>query len=292
MPADNKNKVTVVTLNKKKLRKEPITMVSLYDYPSAQIAEKAGLDCLLVGDSAGMTVAGYPTTIPVTMDQMIYHAESVARGSKNCFLIGDFPFGSYQRSNEHAVENAELFIRAGMDAVKLEGAMVDRVKAVTQAGILCMSHIGLTPHTRAKFGGYRVQGKTKADVDKLVEQAKRLEEAGCFAILLEAVPCETAAIVRENVNCIVVGIGAGDKVDGQLVIFHDLVGLFSAFKSKFVKRYLEGGELIEGALRQYVNEVKHNLFPEEEHFYKIKDDELEKLLGDNKWKYEAIANGS
>ena len=286
MPADSRTKTTIIKLRKHKRTKEKTCLVTAYDYPQALIADKAGVDAILVGDSCGMTTHGYKTTIPVTMDEMINHCESVSRGAKDAFLIGDMPYMSYQESNELAVRNAGRFIVAGMDMVKVEGAMVERIKAICDSGIMVMSHLGLTPHTRAKLGGYRVQGKTAKSAEIVLDQAKRLQDAGCSALLLEAMPTEPAGMIAEELDIPVYGIGAGDRVDGQLVIMHDLVGLFWEFKSKFVKRYCEAGELIQMALEAYKSEVKDGQFPTQENFYEIKEEELDKLLGDDAWKYE------
>ena len=286
MPADSKTKTTIIKLRKHKRTKEKTCLVTAYDYPQALIADKAGVDAILVGDSCGMTTHGYKTTIPVTMDEMINHCESVSRGAKDAFLIGDMPYMSYQESNELAVRNAGRFIVAGMDMVKVEGAMVERIKAICDSGIMVMSHLGLTPHTRAKLGGYRVQGKTAKSAEIVLDQAKRLQDAGCSALLLEAMPTEPAGMIAEELDIPVYGIGAGDRVDGQLVILHDLIGLFWEFKSKFVKRYCEAGELIQMALESYKSEVKDGQFPTQENFYEIKEEELDKLLGDDAWKYE------
>jgi len=286
MPADSRTKTTIIKVRKHKRTKEKTCLVTAYDYPQSLIADKAGVDAILVGDSCGMTTHGYKTTIPVTMDEMINHCESVSRGAKDAFLIGDMPYMSYQESNELAVRNAGRFIVAGMDMVKVEGAMVDRIKAICDSGIMVMSHLGLTPHTRAKLGGYKVQGKTAKSAEIVLDQAKRLQDAGCSALLLEAMPTEPAGIIAETLDIPVYGIGAGDRVDGQLVILHDLVGLFWEFKSKFVKRYCEAGQLIQSALEDYKSEVKGGQFPAEENFYEIKEEELEKLLGDTSWKYE------
>jgi 3-methyl-2-oxobutanoate hydroxymethyltransferase len=218
---------------------------------------------------------------------MISSCEAVSRGANDALLIGDMPYMSYQISNESAVENAGRFIKAGMDMVKVEGAMIDRIKAICDSGIMVMSHLGLTPHTRAKMGGYRVQGKTAKQAEIVLKQALALQEAGCSALLLEAMPKEPAGMIARELDIPVYGIGAGDEVDGQLVIMHDLIGLFWDFKSKFVKRYCEAGQLIQGALKDYASEVRGGIFPAQENFYEIKEDELEKLLGDTKWKYEA-----
>ena len=286
MAADSKTKTTILKLRRHKRTKEKTCMVTAYDYPQALIADKAGVDVVLVGDSCGMTTHGYKTTLPVTMDEMVNHCEAVSRGAKDAFLVGDMPYMSYQPSNQIAVENAGRFIRAGMDCAKVEGAMIDRIKAIVESGIMVMSHLGLTPHTRAKLGGYRVQGKTAKSAEIVLNQALRLQDAGCSFLLLEAMPTEPAGMIAEKLSIPVYGIGAGDRVDGQLVIFHDLVGLFWEFKSKFVKRYCEAGRLIQSALEEYRQEVKDGVFPAPENFYEIKEEELEKLLGDSSWKYE------
>ena len=271
MPADNKDKVTILKLRKQKQNNVKTVGVTAYDYPQALMADNAGVDWILVGDSLGITTLGYKSTIPVTMDDMLRSARAVARGSSRAFTGGALPYMSYQVSNEEAVRNAGDFIQAGMDAVKVEGCMVERVKAICDAGIMVMSHLGLTPHTRAKLGGYRVQGKTADQANVILDQALRLQDAGCTFLLLEGMP----------------GIGAGDRVDGQLVIMHDLVGLFWEFKSKFVKRYCEAGQMIQSALTEYVNEVRDVKFPSQENFYEIKDEELEKLLGQGAgWKHD------
>ena len=288
MPANDKNKVTILKLRRQKREGTKTVLTTAYDYPQANIADGAGVDAILVGDSLGMTTMGYKSTIPVTMDDMIRSAESVARGAKNSFLIGDMPYMSYQVSNEDAVLNAGRFVKAGMDCVKVEGAMVERIKAICDAGIMVMSHLGLTPHTRAKLGGYRVQGKTAAQAEIILEQALALEEAGCSFLLLEGMPRESANMIAKKLTIPVYGIGAGDKVDGQLVIFHDLMGLFWEFKSKFVKRYCEAGQIMQNALKQYATEVRNGAFPAEENFYAIKEEELEKLLSGGNWKVERV----
>lgn len=286
MSADSRSKTTIIKLRKHKRTGEKTCLVTAYDYPQALIADKAGVDAILVGDSCGMTTHGYKTTIPVTMDEMINHCESVSRGAKDAFLIGDMPYMSYQPSNQIAIENAGRFIVSGMDCVKVEGAMIDRVEAISNSGIMVMSHLGLTPHTRAKLGGYKVQGKTAKSAEVVLDQALRLQDAGCSFLLLEAMPTEPAGMIAEKLDIPVYGIGGGDRVDGQLVIMHDLVGLFWEFKSKFVKRYCEAGQMMQSALEEYKSEVKGGQFPAQENFYEIKEEELEKLLGDSSWKYE------
>ena len=290
MPADNRDKVTILKLRKQKQNNVKSVGVTAYDYPHALMADNAGVDWVLVGDSLGMTTLGYKTTIPVTMDDMLRSARAVSRGGKRAFTVGDMPYMSYQISNEEAVRNAGDFIKAGMDAVKVEGCMVERIKAICDSGIMVMSHLGLTPHTRAKLGGYRVQGKTADQAQAILDQALSLQEAGCSFLLLEAMPREAAALIADTLDIPVYGIGAGDKVNGQLVIMHDLIGLFWEFKSKFVKRYCEAGQLIQSALTDYANEVRELQFPSSENFYEIKDDELEKLLGQGgQWKQ--VKNG-
>ena len=288
MAADSKTKVTVLKLRRHKREGIKTVFVTAYDYPQAKIADGAGVDAILVGDSLGMTTLGYKTTIPVTMDDMIRHSEAVSKGAKNAFLVGDMPYMSYQVSNEEAVYNAGRFVKAGMDCVKVEGAMVERIRAIADAGIMVMSHLGLTPHTRAKLGGYRVQGKTAKQAEIILNQALDLQEAGCSFLLLEGMPRESAEVIAKKLDIPVYGIGAGDKVDGQLVIFHDLMGLFWEFKSKFVKRYCEAGQIMQQALVDYANEVRTGEFPAKENFYAIKEEELEKLLGGGNWKHEQI----
>ena len=288
MSANDKNKVTILRLRRQKREKTPTVITTAYDYPQARIADGAGVDCILVGDSLGMTTLGYKTSIPVTMDDMIRHSEAVSKGAKNAFLIGDMPYMSYQISNEEAVRNAGRFVIAGMDCVKVEGAMIERIKAIADSGIMVMSHLGLTPHTRAKLGGYRVQGKTAKQTEIILQQALDLQEAGCSFLLLEGMPRESAEIIAKELKIPVYGIGAGDKVDGQLVIFHDLMGLFWEFKSKFVKRYCEAGQIMQNALKEYAAEVRSGNFPAEENFYAIKEEELERLLGGGNWKHDQV----
>ena len=291
--APERARTTLVTLERKKKQQEKVVAVTAYTYPEALLADRAGVDIVLVGDSLGMTTLGYKTTIAVTMEDMISHCRGVWRANKKAMQIGDMPFMSYQPSNEIAVKNAGRFLQeGGCDAVKIEGAMIDRVKAIADSGIVVMSHLGLTPQSRALLGGYRVQGKTKSDVDKILEQGLALQEAGCRMLLLEAVPRESAGYIASNLEIPIYGIGAGEMVDGQLVILHDLIGMFFEFKSKFVKRYCEAGQLIEQSLTQYADEVRTGKFPAQENCYEIKEGELEKLLADPKWKYVMEEKGS
>ncbi len=276
-----RKKITILTLRKRKRLKERISALSVYDYPLASLADRAGVDLMVIGDSVGMTTLGYKSTIPVTMDQMISHSRAVCNGTKYAFTVGDMPFMSFQPSDRDAVLNAGRFIQeAGCDAVKCEGGkrVSSRVKAISDSGILVMGHLGLTPQSIAAMGGYKVQGKTEESYSKLLEDAISLEEAGASFLLLEAVPREIAARITEKVSIPVYGIGAGDKVDGQLVIVHDILGLFEAFRPRFTKRYCEAGELIEKALGSYVKEVKEGKFPSPENFYEMNKDELKKIL--------------
>lgn len=288
LPVEQRTRTTILTLERKKATKQKAVLVTAYTYPEALLADRAGVDAIIVGDSLGMTVLGYKSTIAVTMDDMISHSRGVWRANKTTFHIGDMPFMSYQASDEIAVKNAGRFLQeGGCDAVKVEGAMLSRVKAIAEAGIIVMSHLGLTPQSRAMLGGYRVQGKTKDAAEKILEQALALEDAGCKLLLLEAMPRESSGYIAEKLHIPVYGIGAGDLVDGQLVILHDLTGMFFEFKSKFVKRYCEAGRMMEDALKDYAHEVRSGLFPSSEHFYELKEEELEKMLADPKWKYVA-----
>jgi len=284
------NKINILTLRRYKKEKKKAVLVTAYDYPQALLAGQAGIDAIVVGDSLGMTTLGYKTTIPVTMDDMICHSSAVSRANKTSFLIGDMPFGSYQESNEMTIRNAARFIVSGMDCVKIEGAMISRVKSLVDAGIVVMSHLGLTPQSCSSLGGYRVQGKTKEQTDLILNQALQLQDAGCSFILLEAMPKESAEYIASNLSIPIYGIGAGDGVDGQLVIMHDLIGLFFEFKSKFVKRYCEAGQLILEALKEYKREVQELKFPSTEQFYEINSEELEKMLSSTSWKHEKLVN--
>ena len=273
-------KVTIPRLLKMKQRGEKITMITAYDYPTARLADEAGVDIILVGDSVGMVVLGYPSTLPVTMEEMLHHTRAVARAVKRALLVGDMPFLSYQASAEDAVRNAGLFMKAGCDAVKLEGGaeMADIIRAIIRAGIPVMGHIGLTPQRAAMLGGYRVQGRTAETAKKLLEDARALEEAGVFAILLEFTATEVAKMITEEVSVPTIGIGAGPYCDGQVLVLHDVVGLtLSMEPPKFSKRYASVGELILKALREFCDDVRTGRFPTEEHSFFMKEGELEKL---------------
>lgn len=253
-----------------KARGEAVVFVTAYDYPTAVFADRAGIDMLLVGDSAAMTMLGYSSTVEIGMDEMLVFARAVRRGAKRTFVVGDLPFLSYQVSSEEAVRNAGAFVSAGCDAVKCEGGrrISPRVRAMTDAGIAVMGHIGLTPQSLGQLGGYKVQGRTPAAVQKLVDDALALEETGIFALLVEAVPPEAGAAIRDRLTVPVYGIGAGPHVDGQLMISHDILGTFVGdIAPKFVRRYAELGQAIEQAFLEYAGDVRNGRFPAEENWY-------------------------
>ncbi|MGE5585367.1 MAG: 3-methyl-2-oxobutanoate hydroxymethyltransferase [Bacillota bacterium] len=263
-----------------KRKGEKITFLTAYDYPIASFAEKAGIDMLLVGDSLGMVVYGLPGTIPVTMDEMIIHSRAVRRGAPNTFVIGDMPFMSYQSSVEKAVENAGRFLKeAQMDAIKLEGGrrVIKQIKAIIDAGIPVMGHIGLTPQSSGQLGGFKAQGRTAEAARELILDAIAIQEAGAFAILLEAIPPEVGEAITSRLSIPVLSIGAGIHCDGQLLINGDMLGLVEAFTPKFVKKYANLAEIITGAITEYVHDVRDLKFPEEKHTYKMKEGEAEKL---------------
>ncbi len=258
-----------------------ITFLTAYDFPTATFAEAAGLDMLLVGDSLGMCVYGYSGTVPVTMDQMVCHAEAVRRGAPNCFVIGDMPFMSYQSSLEKAVENAGRFLKeANCDAIKLEGGVriANQIKAIVDAGIVVMGHIGLTPQSSGQLGGHKAQGRTAETAKLVVEDAKAVQEAGAHMLLVEAVPPEVTAYISKTLKIPVLSIGAGPLCDGQLVIVSDMIGQFQAFTPKFVKKYSNVAEVVTNAMRNYCEEVRNGTFPGEEHVYRMVEGEEAKFL--------------
>ncbi len=270
-------KTTILDLQTKHQKGEPITMITAYDFPSARLADEAGLDIILVGDSLGMVVLGYESTVPVTMDEMLHHCRAVARGAKRAFLVGDMPFGSYEVSPEEAVRNAVRFLKEGhMDAVKLEGGqeMADQVAAIVRAGIPVMGHVGLTPQSISALGGYRVQGRTAAQARKLLDDALALQEAGCFSIVLEAIPDRVAREITRALDIPTIGIGAGPHTSGQVLVFHDMLGLFEGFVPRFCKQYARVGEIIRQALEAYREEVEQRRYPAPEHTYTISDEEF------------------
>jgi 3-methyl-2-oxobutanoate hydroxymethyltransferase len=260
-----------------KERGERIVMVTAYDYPSGRLADAAGIDLVLVGDSAAMTVLGYDSTVPATMDEMVMLTRAAARGAQRPLVIGDMPFGSFQISDEEAARNAVRFVKeGGADAVKLEGAgpTVSRVLALVGAGIPVMGHVGLTPQSATMLGGYRAQGRTADKARQLLDDAVTLEKAGCFSLVLEAVPAPVAARITEALRIPTIGIGSGPDCDGQVLVLHDLLGLYDGRPARFVKRYAEIGGEIQTALEAFAAEVRSGEFPAEEHTYSIPDAEL------------------
>ena len=256
-----------------------ITVITAYDYTTAQLCDKAGVDILLVGDSGGMVMLGYENTIPVTMEQMCFFTEAVSRGRKDAMVVADMPFMSYQSSKSQAIENAGRLIKAGADAVKLEGGVEikDTVRSIVEIGIPVMGHIGFQPQTTTLQEGYKVQAKTKDAALNLIQNAKALEEAGAFGIVLEMVTREVSSIISESVRIPTIGIGSGPDCDGQVLVFHDVLGLFEKLKPKFAKRYLElAGEIMD-AVTLYKNDVVSGKFPAQEHSFSIEKSELERL---------------
>jgi len=277
----DRKKVTTLALQAMKRRAEPITMLTAYDYPTALAMDKSGVDVILVGDSLGMVVLGYENTLPVTMEEMLHHCKAVSRGAKIAMLVGDMPFLSYQISVTEAVRNAGRFLQEGrMDAVKLEGGRerLDAVRAISQAGIPVMGHLGLTPQSVHQLGGFRPQGRTAGDAKRLLEDALLLQEAGCFSLVLESVPARLAAYVSKKLTIPTIGIGAGIGCDGQVLVTHDLLGLFERFTPKFVKRYAEFHTEMLRAFTQYIEDVHKQTFPGEEHSVEMKDEEWDEFL--------------
>ncbi|UCG63656.1 MAG: 3-methyl-2-oxobutanoate hydroxymethyltransferase [Deltaproteobacteria bacterium] len=259
---------------------EKITWLTAYDYPTAQFEEEAGVEMILVGDSMGMCVYGYESTVPVTMDQCIVHCEAVRRGAPNTFVMGDMPFMSYQRSDEDAVVNAGRFLKeANMDAIKLEGGkrVISRIKAILDAGIVVCGHIGLTPQSSGQLGGHKAQGRTVESAQLVIEDALAIENAGAQLLLLEAVPPEVAEFITKKLSIPVLSIGAGLECDGQVLIVSDMIGQFQAFTPKFVKKYANVAEVITGAMKEYVKDVKAKSFPADEHCYHMLKGEGEKF---------------
>lgn len=286
------HKVTTVSLREKKQRGEVITMLTAYDYATALAVDRAGIDAILVGDSLGMVVLGYETTLPVTMDEMLHHCRAVARGAKSAMLIGDMPFMSYQISPQEALRNAGRFLQeAHMDAVKLEGGreVAESVQMIVGAGIPVMGHLGLTPQSIHKFGGFRAQGRTSAAAKRLVEDAQILEEAGCFSIVLEAVPARVAELISKRISIPTIGIGAGAGCDGQVLVTHDLLGLFDRFTPKFVKRYANLHAEMARAFAEYKADVETRAFPAAEHTYPMDDAEFAMLVQELEAKPKVVA---
>jgi 3-methyl-2-oxobutanoate hydroxymethyltransferase len=281
MMSDRK-KVSLPALFKKVSEGKPITMLTCYDYPTAHFQEQAGIDMILVGDSLGMTMLGFDSTLPVTMDDMIRHAQAVRRGSPNAWLIGDMPYMSYQPSVETAIRSAGRFMaEASCDAIKLEGGaeMADRMAGIVAAGIPAMGHLGLTPQSAGALGGFRLQGKGALQAKKILDDAKALEEAGAFAILVELIPDRLCKLITERAeNCFIIALGSGLDAHGQLLIYHDMFGLYPKFKPRMAKVYADAGNVIQEGLKQYAEEVTKRKFPQEENWFGMPDEEYEELL--------------
>jgi 3-methyl-2-oxobutanoate hydroxymethyltransferase len=276
-----RKKVTTATFRSKKSRGEPIIMLTAYDYPTALAEDQAGIDSILVGDSLAMVVLGYQNTLPVTMEEMLHHCRAVSRGAKFALLIGDMPFMSYQVSTQEAVRNAGRFLQeAGMEAVKLEGGRerVEAVRAITAAGIPVMGHLGLTPQSVNQFGGFRPQGKSAPAAKRLLEDALLLEEAGCFSLVLESVPSQLAELVSRRLSIPTVGIGAGAGCDGQVLVTHDLLGLFDRFTPKFVKKYANFHAEMERAFGEFASDVRSHAFPAAQHSVEMDPAEWAQLV--------------
>jgi 3-methyl-2-oxobutanoate hydroxymethyltransferase len=277
-----RKKVTLRTLFQKVAEGDPITWLTCYDYSTAYFQEQAGVDMILVGDSLGMTMLGYDSTLPVTMDDMIRHSQAVRRGSPNAWLIGDMPYMSYQPSVETAIRNAGRFMaEAGCDAIKLEGGaeMADRIAGIVASGIPAMGHLGLTPQSVSALGGFRLQGKGAVQAKKIFDDAKALEEAGAFAILLELVPDRLCKLITEQAtDCFIMSLGSGPQAHGQLLIYHDMFGLYPKFKPRMAKVFGEAGRVILDGLKQYVQEVTDGSFPQPENWFGMPDEEYDELL--------------
>ena len=274
-------KVTLPKLLEMKRQGDKITMITAYDYPTGVFADQAGIHIVLVGDSMAMTVLGHDTTLPATMKELIAHSRAVTKGCKSGFVLGDMPYMSYQPSVEMAVRNAGRFMSKGScDGIKLEGGltMVDRVEAIVKAGIPVMGHLGLTPRSMSMLGGFKAQGKDALMAKRIIDDAKTLEEAGVFAILLECVPSRVSKLVTEKAEIPIISIGAGPDCDGQCLIFHDMVGLYPAFTPKFAKEYADVGEIIVEGLKRYIEDVQGGVFPEPKHCFTIFDEEYQELL--------------
>jgi 3-methyl-2-oxobutanoate hydroxymethyltransferase len=272
--------ITLSKLAEKKALGEPIAMVTAYDYPSAQVAEEAGVDIVLVGDTGGHVELGYPSTVPVSMDEMLMLASAVRRGLSTPLLVGDLPFGSYEASNEHAIANAQRYVKeAGVDAVKLErgGSSIERTRAIVDAGIPVMGHVGLTPQSATALGGYRSQGRTAERALEVMHDAIGLQEAGAFSIVFEAIPTPLTEVIMPRMRIAVIGIGAGSATDGQVLVYHDLLGIYTGHLARFVKQYANVREQMIEGVKAFTDDVRARRYPEPEHEYTMAPDELERL---------------
>jgi 3-methyl-2-oxobutanoate hydroxymethyltransferase len=275
-----RKRVTLTKLAEMRALGEPIVMVTAYDHPSAVAVEAAGVDVVLVGDSAANNVLGYEDTVPVTVEELLMLAAAVRRGLRTPLLVGDLPFGSYEASDAQAIATAHRFVKeAGVDAVKLEGggASADRARAIVRAGVPVMGHVGLTPQTATALGGYRAQGRTAARARAVLDDAMALQEAGCFAIVFEAIPAEVTDVIMAHMEVPIIGIGAGPSTDGQVLVLHDLLGIHDDFKPKFVKRYADVKQAMVRGLSDYAEDVRTRRFPAPEHTYGIAPEELDRL---------------
>ncbi len=279
--SEERKKVTTLTFRRKKQRHEQITMLTAYDYPTALSIDQAGLDSILVGDSLGMVVLGYSTTLPVTMEDMLHHCRAVARGAKSALLIGDMPFMSYQAEVNQAVHNAGRFLQeGGMDAIKLEGGRerLEAIRAIVSAGIPVMGHLGLTPQSVHQLGGFRPQGREASAARRLLEDARLLQEAGCFSLVLESVPARLASLISQRLEIPTIGIGAGAGCDGQVLVTHDLLGLFERFTPRFVRKYANLHAEMARAFQEYKRDVESSAFPAAEHSVEMPDEEWQAFL--------------
>jgi 3-methyl-2-oxobutanoate hydroxymethyltransferase len=295
-PGSDRLPMTLPALAEKKRLGEPLVMVTAYDYPSAQAAEAAGVDLVLVGDSGAMTVLGYPSTVPVSLDEMLMLAAAARRGLHTPLLIGDMPFGSYEASDEQAIATAQRFVKeAGCDAVKLEGGggSVSRAHAIARAGIPVMGHVGLTPQTATALGGYKAQGRTAERALQVARDAVALEHAGCFSLVFEAIPAAVSEALMERIEVPVIGIGAGPATDGQVLVFHDLLGIREGHGARFVKRYADLLDAMTDGVRQFGEDVRAGRFPQNDHTYSIDPDEFatfrERLEGTHGGAYDLLS---
>ena len=282
-----RKKITTYTFQQKKKKRQPISMLTAYDYPTALAMDQAGVDSILVGDSLGMVVLGYENTLPVTMDDMLHHCKAVSRGAKSALLIGDMPFMSYQLSPQEALRNAGRFLQeAGMDAVKLEGGKdrLNAIRLIVGAGIPVMGHLGLTPQSVHQFGGFRAQGKLASAAQQILDDSHLLQEAGCFSLVLESIPVKLAEYISDQLDIPTIGIGAGAGCDGQVLVTHDMLGLFDRFTPRFVKKYADLHGDFQRAFGNYITDVEDRAFPAQEHCVEMKEEEWEA--------FQAAVNGN